>query len=240
MPKRALVHVRNRQPPDPARRASLLPGADPRRPGRDLRAGQAVADPAHRRQSRWIGWRMNVEPSRRWSPSIRPPATPSPGSGGIRKVGWGRAGSGKSGGLRVTCFSRFAEGEVVPLTLYAKSRTANLGGPERQEIRRALEEQASRPEGARRLRGEARPRGRSVAGRTRNEGRKASRRFVSGHRGPQEDRTLAIAVRGIAGRFGSHASQGWEQGRRQPSGAARTFLAIADRNPKALLEAADR
>ena len=30
--------------------------------------------------------------------------------------------------------------------------------------------------------------------------------------------------------------QGWEQGRKQPSGAARTLLAIASRNPKALLE----
>jgi putative transcriptional regulator len=30
--------------------------------------------------------------------------------------------------------------------------------------------------------------------------------------------------------------QGWEQGRKQPSGAARTLLAIASRNPQALLE----
>ena len=29
--------------------------------------------------------------------------------------------------------------------------------------------------------------------------------------------------------------QGWEQGRKQPSGAARTLLAIAQSNPKALL-----
>ncbi len=30
----------------------------------------------------------------------------------------------------------------------------------------------------------------------------------------------------------------WEQGRREPSGAARTLLRIADRHPKVLLEAA--
>lgn len=30
--------------------------------------------------------------------------------------------------------------------------------------------------------------------------------------------------------------QGWEQGRKQPSGAARTLLAIAKSNPKAILE----
>ena len=29
--------------------------------------------------------------------------------------------------------------------------------------------------------------------------------------------------------------QGWEQGRKQPSGAARTLIAIASKNPKALL-----
>ncbi len=32
--------------------------------------------------------------------------------------------------------------------------------------------------------------------------------------------------------------QGWEQGSKQPSGAARTLLAIARRNPKALLAVA--
>jgi putative transcriptional regulator len=32
--------------------------------------------------------------------------------------------------------------------------------------------------------------------------------------------------------------QDWEQGRRTPSGAARTLLLVADRNPQALLEVA--
>jgi putative transcriptional regulator len=32
--------------------------------------------------------------------------------------------------------------------------------------------------------------------------------------------------------------QGWEQGRKQPSGAARTLLTIARKNPKVLLAAA--
>jgi putative transcriptional regulator len=32
--------------------------------------------------------------------------------------------------------------------------------------------------------------------------------------------------------------QDWEQGRRAPSGAARTLLLIADRNPRALLDVA--
>ena len=63
-----------------------------------------------------------------------------PESGGIRKVRWGRAGSGKSGGVRVIYFTRNAEGEVVLLTLYAKAKTDNLTGPQLKEIRRVLEE----------------------------------------------------------------------------------------------------
>jgi putative transcriptional regulator len=34
--------------------------------------------------------------------------------------------------------------------------------------------------------------------------------------------------------------QDWEQGRRAPSGAARTLLLVADRNPRALLDVAQR
>jgi putative transcriptional regulator len=34
--------------------------------------------------------------------------------------------------------------------------------------------------------------------------------------------------------------QGWEQGRKQPSGAARTLLTIARTNPKALLAVANK
>ena len=62
-----------------------------------------------------------------------------PDSGGIRKVRWGRAGTGKSGGVRVIYFMRSAEGEVVLLTLYAKTKTDNLTGTKLKEIRRALE-----------------------------------------------------------------------------------------------------
>ena len=36
-----------------------------------------------------------------------------PGSGGIRKVRWRRAGSGKSGGVRVIYFARTVEEELV-------------------------------------------------------------------------------------------------------------------------------
>ncbi len=62
-----------------------------------------------------------------------------PQSGGIRKVRWRRAGTGKSGGVRVIYFTRTAEEEVVLLLLYAKAKTDNISGPKLKEIRRALE-----------------------------------------------------------------------------------------------------
>jgi hypothetical protein len=62
-----------------------------------------------------------------------------PESGGMRKIRWARAGSGKSGGVRVIYFTRLASGDIVLLTLYAKSKTDNLTGSKLKEIRRALE-----------------------------------------------------------------------------------------------------
>jgi len=63
-----------------------------------------------------------------------------PGSGGIRKVRWSRASTGKSAGVRVIYFVRTAQEDLVLLTLYAKSKTDNLTGAKLKEIRRALEE----------------------------------------------------------------------------------------------------
>ena len=62
-----------------------------------------------------------------------------PESGGIRKVRWGRAGSGKSGGVRVIYFIRSVEEELVLLTLYSKAKTDNITGAKLKEIRRAIE-----------------------------------------------------------------------------------------------------
>ena len=61
-------------------------------------------------------------------------------SGGIRKVRWSREGTGKSGCVRVIYFTRLEAGEIVLLTLYAKSKIDNLTGAKLKEIRRALED----------------------------------------------------------------------------------------------------
>lgn len=63
-----------------------------------------------------------------------------PESGGLRKIRWVRRGSGKSGGVRVIYFLQTNEGQIVLLTIYAKSKTDNVTGAKLKEIRRALEE----------------------------------------------------------------------------------------------------
>jgi len=49
-----------------------------------------------------------------------------PGAGGLRKVRWSRAGSGKRGGARVIYFNRLAQGEIVLLLVYAKAKFDSL------------------------------------------------------------------------------------------------------------------
>lgn len=49
-----------------------------------------------------------------------------PGSGGCRKIRWGRAGFGKRGGLRIIYTARLAWGAVVLLTIYAKSAREDI------------------------------------------------------------------------------------------------------------------
>jgi hypothetical protein len=61
-----------------------------------------------------------------------------PGSGGVRKVRWSRAGSGKSGGVRVVYFVRNELGELVLLFIYAKSKLDTLKASTLKEIRDAV------------------------------------------------------------------------------------------------------
>lgn len=60
-----------------------------------------------------------------------------PGTGGVRKLRWGRTGAGKSGGVRVIYFARNRMGELVLLTIYAKSHTATLKATTLKELRDA-------------------------------------------------------------------------------------------------------
>ena len=49
-----------------------------------------------------------------------------PGSGGCRKVRWGRGGMGKRGGARVIYFNRPEHGEIWLLIAYVKAKFDNL------------------------------------------------------------------------------------------------------------------
>ncbi len=61
-----------------------------------------------------------------------------PGSGGVRKVRWSRAGTGKSGGVRVVYFVRNELGELVLLFMYAKSKLDTLKASTLKEMRDAV------------------------------------------------------------------------------------------------------
>lgn len=60
------------------------------------------------------------------------------GAGGVRKVRWSRAGSGKSGGVRVIYFVRNDLGELVLLFMYAKSKMESLKASTLKELRDAI------------------------------------------------------------------------------------------------------
>jgi hypothetical protein len=49
-----------------------------------------------------------------------------PGSGGVRKVRWGRPGMGKRGGLRIIYFVRYQPNEFWMLALYAKAKREDV------------------------------------------------------------------------------------------------------------------
>ena len=63
-----------------------------------------------------------------------------PGTGGVRKLRWSRAGSGKSGGVRVIYFARSQAGELVLLFIYAKSHLETLKASTLKELRDAFDQ----------------------------------------------------------------------------------------------------
>ena len=63
-------------------------------------------------------------------------------SGGCRKIRWGRAGSGKSSGVRVIYFLRSARGEIVLLIIYAKAALDTLQAKTLKGLRDAAEKTA--------------------------------------------------------------------------------------------------
>lgn len=56
------------------------------------------------------------------------------GTGGVRKLRWGRGGRGKSGGVRVVYYFHSGAMPLYLLTLFAKKEQANLSKAERNEL----------------------------------------------------------------------------------------------------------
>jgi len=62
-----------------------------------------------------------------------------PASGGVRKVRWGRRGSGKRGGVRIIYFYHDPAMPLYLLTIYAKARRDDLSSEARQTVRGLVE-----------------------------------------------------------------------------------------------------
>ena len=60
-----------------------------------------------------------------------------PGSGGVRKIRWGKTGAGKSGGIRVIYFNSSQE-DIWLLTVYVKNERENIPAHELKNIREAI------------------------------------------------------------------------------------------------------
>lgn len=56
------------------------------------------------------------------------------GTGGVRKLRWGRGGQGKSGGVRVIYYFHSEAMPLYLLTLFAKNERANLSKAERNNL----------------------------------------------------------------------------------------------------------
>ena len=61
------------------------------------------------------------------------------GSGGVRKVRWNRAGSGKSGGVRVCYYLKTLLGQILMLVIYAKSARESIPGHLLKAIKEEME-----------------------------------------------------------------------------------------------------
>ena len=56
------------------------------------------------------------------------------GTGGVRKLRWGRGGRGKSGGVRIIYYHHSEAMPLYLLTVYGKNEQANLSKAERNEL----------------------------------------------------------------------------------------------------------
>lgn len=73
-----------------------------------------------------------------------------PETGGVRKVRWGRQGSGKRGGVRVIYFYLHINAPLYLLLIYAKARQSDLT-PEAKQVVQALSGRLKRAHGSQKV-----------------------------------------------------------------------------------------
>jgi hypothetical protein len=61
------------------------------------------------------------------------------GTGGIRKLRWGRGGRGKSGGVRIIYYYHSELMPLYLLTLFAKNERTNLSKAERNDLAKLVD-----------------------------------------------------------------------------------------------------
>lgn len=157
------------------------------------------------------------------------------GSGGCRKVRWSRKGTGKSGGVRIIYYNMLEDGTIWLLLIYAKNEhkytRPYIEGCEGGINMPMTENELQKRDAARDLGAEL---------------LESVREMKAGHATKIHNVTIAPVV---SARMKSGLSQSafakllgvsirtlqdWEQGRRTPSGAAKTLIAIAERRPEVL------
>jgi putative transcriptional regulator len=151
-----------------------------------------------------------------------------PGSGGVRKLRGKGSGRGKRGGVRVIYYTRSRQARSGCL-LFTRKTSPKISRP----IFWKRQRKKSMPRGKRQigleiLEGIRRIK-RGEHGRVINVPSVSAIRESTGLSQKQFAQLLGVSVRTL---------QEWEQGRRAPSGAARTLLRIAAKNPRAVLDVA--
>lgn len=61
-----------------------------------------------------------------------------PGTGGVRKALWGRAGTGKRGGVRAIYYYHFSNHAVFMMALYAKNQKTDLTEQDKKDLKEVV------------------------------------------------------------------------------------------------------
>jgi putative transcriptional regulator len=160
-------------------------------------------------------------------------------TGGLRKVRWARPGMGKRGGVRVIYMLRNAQVELVFLTVYVKAEHDTLSNAFLRSLAQLYEEytmsKISAPVDAE-MTDLEKDLLESIRQAKRGEGRVTQ---VAVTAATEARLKLGVSQSAFAQLLGVSVRtlQEWEQGRREPSGAARTLLRIALKSPEAILQA---